>query len=163
MSAVKQLLDTQLAPIGPWDRDQRGCVVLTVGRDVVVNIAEDESSEVVHIFSAAGYFLGADPFAVELSSDAAGEGRFSVYVAQRSGLILMLRTLERSQLDELTFRRELACHVTAARTLAPVLSESPFESDSSPADEPVRWLACPLDTAEPEALTLTIPGLALRH
>ena len=156
MSVAKLLLDSLLATIGPWHPNERGALVLTVAPDVIVNFVEDETAEEVHIFSAAGYLLGDDAVAVELDSDSAGQGHFSVHVAQRSGLVVTLRTLQRAQLDEPTFCRELAGHVTAARALASVLSESRPDDDQD--DEPARWLPCPMDATQPETLTLTMPG-----
>jgi hypothetical protein len=160
MSVTTMLLDTLLAPLGPWRLDEQGALVLTVGLDVIVNLVENETDEVVHIFSAAGYCVGTEVSAVDLNADAAGEGQFSVHVAQHSGLVLMLRTLARAQLDELTFRKELASHVDAVRTLASVLSENPSEPDIPGTEEPPHWLACPPLETQTESLRLTLPGRA---
>jgi len=145
VSAAKIILDSVMPTLAPWQADERGVIVLTVLPDVVVNVVEDETSEEVHFFSAAGYPDGREAVSLGVCGEVIGEGKVSVHMAQQTGLIMALRTLARRQLNEQVFVKELGGHVQFTRALAAVLS--PTRADGAPGTAPddgdaTTWLPC---------------------
>jgi hypothetical protein len=152
MSAAKIILDSLLPTSGPWEADERGIIVLTVMPDVVVNIVEDETMEEVHFLSAAGYPDAEGGTTVELDSADAGEGVVTVYMAEQTGLVMVLRTVSRQRLNERAFLKELTGHVNFTRMLAARLAPTAPEG-AAIVDEhdKANWLPCLANAVEAPA------------
>ena len=145
MSMTAYFLNKLLPVADGWVPDERGTFVLSVLPDVVVNIIEDPAAMQLHFLSAVGE-AGGDDVVVDGGAEEPGSrGRKRVLVAQETGLVTALRTVEITGLDESEFMAELGAHVAFARVLGAALSTANPSSDD---DFPTafhgvsNWLEC---------------------
>jgi hypothetical protein len=113
-----------------WRPKPGEVVTLAAGDDVIVNICEDETAEVVHFYSSPGY-LPHDGELETLPDAGAGPAMAGVvdrlYSHREDGMILQLRTFPRAKLDKVSFREEMDRFVADCRACARQLSPTPFE------------------------------------
>ncbi|QHE85149.1 hypothetical protein [Hydrogenophaga sp. BPS33] len=148
---TSHLLDQLLPRAGGWVPDERGTFVLSVLPDVVVNIVEDPSAMQIHFLSAVGE-AGSHSVTVDGGTEEPQpvRGRKRVLVAEETGLVTALRTVDAVGLDEAAFTAELGAHVTFARQLAVALSEANPPSDDGvlePSGVVSTWFECVANTA----------------
>src|SRR5678816_1808419 len=115
----------------PWLANGDEVFVLTVDDDVIVNLCEDETASLVHLFSAPGYArpgaLVAAPAMPEDDRDTP-EVASKALVHEDSGIVMVVRTMPRQRFDGVRFPEELQRHVAACRAWSAALSPTPVES-----------------------------------
>lgn len=146
MSMTSHLLDQLLPVKGGWAPDERGAYVLSVLPDVVVNLIEDPATMELHFLSAVGE-AGDEEVIVEGAAEAPdSRGRKRVLIAEETGLVTALRTVDMLGLDGAAFTEELGAHVAFARVLGEALAvANPVsEADHRPAPSGVvsTWREC---------------------
>jgi hypothetical protein len=137
MTATEILLGNLFPGHDPalWRANASGAVELAAGDDVIVNIREDETASVVHFYSAPGYFPAGSPPDDPMPEEAQGTLAGAVSHGYRhvdTGLFMLLRTVPRERLDDVSFRDELDRHVARCRAWAAVLAPTP------PLEEPIH-------------------------
>ncbi|MES3002471.1 MAG: type III secretion system chaperone [Pseudomonadota bacterium] len=117
----------------PWRPKPGETVTLAAGDDVIVNICEDETAEVVHFYSSPGYL----PPDAELDSTHETLEEPGVHVCldriyrhRECGMVLQLRTFPRGSLDKVSFREEMDRFVADCRALGSRLSPDRIEPDT---------------------------------
>lgn len=135
MSAVNILLNdlAQGGDASQWVADTDGTYVLTVDDEIVVNIHESAESSDVSFYTSPGYLWDADGMAdIEEhwrsgADDAGGEcnAARNIAIDPLSGVIVLIRTRAREQLDSVAFREELARAVDQHRYWSDLLSDVP--------------------------------------
>jgi hypothetical protein len=126
-AVLGDLFDTTAAP---WRADDSAWSVVTVDDDVIVNIAEDETASLVHLFSAPGYAARGEDLTAPLQALEDGQAcdfRRAIYVHDDTRLMMVLRTLPRERLDSVFFQQQLQCHVAECRAWNQVLLPTPEE------------------------------------
>lgn len=146
MSMTSRLLDQVLPLQGGWMPDERGAYVLSVLPDVVVNLIEDPAAMELHFLSAVGE-AGDEDVVVEGAAEALhARGRKRVLIAEETGLVTALRTVDMLGIDEAAFTEELGAHVAFARVLGAALAAANPASDSehrpAPSGVVSTWREC---------------------